>query len=79
MQPCAGGVVKQWEVAIHNLLNHTPAKYLVWIYGQPVTAQKITLPPALVQNMCLFYITLQATIHSSILELKNYAKVGAGS
>lgn len=39
MQPCGvGGVVKQQAAAIHNLKNHTPAKYLFWIYGQPVTA-----------------------------------------
>lgn len=79
MQPCVRGVVKQWAEATHNLLNQNPAKYCFWIYGQPVNEWKITFPTALVWNMHLFDITLQATIQPNILELENYTKASASA
>lgn len=73
------GVVEQWAAATHNLVNQGPAKYHFWIYGQSVNEWKITFLPALVWNMHLFDISLQATIQPNILELEKYAKFSSSA
>lgn len=80
MQPYVMGVVKQWQqlpiTYWIKILPNTTSEYTVSLL---MSWGEITLPPALVWNMHLFDVSLQATIKPNILELEKYAKFSSSA